>query len=198
MNYIEEEMMQADAFLLHSEQICSHCGEELELLDSLVLLQVVYPGYDENGQLVYMAISTEKGGYLYDPQFFHSSCWGELWVDLEVHMEEEGFISTPDTEEHIPCSCCEAGTRYGEIMGLLSTGEFRRSQREPNGEGTIYFFPYTDMETLCVSCLSTFNEDLFEMWDNFGLAGVCPTGLHERCWRTGTCTNGCQYIRAAE
>lgn len=177
-----------------SDTICSECGEELELLEEVLLLQVVFPGHDANG-VQEAFIVEENNDYRYEPQFFHVNCWEGLWETFQDHIDGLPAYTDPESPARIT-ECCGCGSQINqfEVSGMLTVGEVRRSQRAPNGESSLYFAAHNrPADLLCISCLHIFNQDLFEMWPDFNVGNLCGTGLHERCWRSGRCSGGCYY-----
>jgi hypothetical protein len=195
--YTKEEWA-VEKLIWESGHICSNCGEDLHLTDDIVLLQVVYPGYDAQGRLDYFILQSSGGDYMYEPQFFHAGCLEELVVDFEDHISMESPHMDP--EEHLQvaeCTTCTAHIRAHEVSATLNRGELRCSKRSPDGTVTIYFDNCSsiDTEVICLACLWRFNEEVFEMWDKVE-TGVCQIGLYERCWRYGACQLGCRHMGA--
>lgn len=196
--YTEEEWL-VEQLIWESGHICSDCGEELHLTDEVCLIQAIYVGYDEHGQLNHFILNSEDGGYLHEPQFLHEMCWQAMWEDFwNEHGCRDPHV---DPEPHLQvakCHGCSAGIRVHELSALLSTGELRCSKRLPDGDNTLYFDACgTPPEVICADCLVRFNEDIFEMWENIN-TGTCDQGIMDRCWRYGVCQYGCRYSRAAE
>ena len=195
-----EEEWRLENLLWESDIICVNCGEDLHLTDEIFLLQVVLPGYNEQG-LLDLFIVTEGDDYKYDPQFFHLECWEELWFGMEEHIEE--FQSPPPTDDRnkvAKCHGCSAQIDVYETSGMLSFGELRCDQHLPDGQPIILFDSCNVRPHLiCIECLHTFNSDLFEMWPTVSHGAVCSYGIHTRCWRQGTCQYECQeQLTAAE
>ena len=181
-----------------SGHICSDCGEELHLTDEVFLIQAIYVAYDENGQPIPLILSADDGGYLYEPQFLHTACWESLWEDF--WNEHGGTDPCPDPEGQLQvaeCYGCTSPIRAHELSAQLNLGELHCSKRLPDGEPTIHFEPNPNTELVCIECLLKFNGDIFEMWDDLEVPGVCNQGVRERCWRYGQCQLGCRYLLGA-
>jgi len=195
---LTEEEWRVEQLLWESDHICSDCGEELHLTDEVYLVQAVYIGYDANGHLNNFILNDADGGYLYEPQFLHEMCWSALWEDFwsecgDLHVDQEPQLQVAE------CDGCSSGIRIHEVSAMVNLGELRRSKRSPDGNDTLYFDPCHGAPMfICIECLTRFNEEAFEMWDDLTIAGVCRQGIQERCWRYGNCAHGCQLIRAAE
>lgn len=182
---------------LETEHVCSHCGDNLELVDEILLLQVIYPNRTNEGN-AYFIVEDDVGDYAYTPQYFHLQCWEEIAADLDGYNEErEPFFEPEDLWE---CDSCTSSINRWETTGMLNEGELRQSRREPNGEPTIYFDTCNIKPRFyCASCLRTVNDDIIELWDTFSHNGECAEGTRQRCWRLGTCRFGCaQQPWAAE
>lgn len=167
-----------------SGQVCAECGEEFGLLEEVVLLQVAYPV--EKGS--WILAEGEGGEYLYEPHFFHTACWAD---DVDAPMEEVLGDAEPvlDRRGIVECGVCTSDILSWELSGLLTIGEFQRSER---AERSITFVPYQEqMEIgICASCLYSINEEVLELWeDGFTYGGCCPLGLELRCWRDGRVCN---------
>ena len=197
----EGEERRREMLIWKSGHVCAYCGDGIHLTAEVFLLQIVYSGYDEQGNLNQFILQDNEGDYIYEPQFFHLECWEDLWENFEAFLEDRPPLMDPEPSLQIAeCYGCESSIRAYEPAGLLSFGEIRRSRRSPDGDTTIYFDPCNNKsETICLTCLHLMNNELFEMWDDLTSNGVCEQGLHERCWRNGTCTKGCwHHIAAAE
>lgn len=196
-----DEEWEADVIIWESAHVCAHCGEDIHVTDEIFLLQVVYAGYDEQGNFNHFILQNSEGDYIHEPQFFHLGCWEDLWEDFELLIEDMPPLMDPEPHLQIAeCYGCKSSVRAYETAGLLSFGELRRSRRSPDGDSTIYFDPCNNnnkSELICIACLFRLNDELFEMWDDLGHNGVCEEGLHERCWRNGTCTHGCHRMAGA-
>lgn len=190
-----EEEWDTEMLIWKSDHICSSCGEALHLTDELFLLQVVYPGYTEQGTLDNFIVQEVGGYYLYDPQFFHVDCWEDLLTEYrDIYEEDE---EQRDLHGVAKCTLCSSDIRAYEISGMLSFGELRRSRRFPDGQSTIYFDPCGKApELICLLCLWRFNTSTLEMWEEIALPS-CEDGLEKRCWRNSSCTLGCQLQRGA-
>lgn len=180
--------------LWKSGQNCADCGNDLHVTDDVYLIQVVYGGYDEQGNFNHFILQ-HNGDYQFEPQFFHTSCWEELWEDFASLLEDQPPLIEPSPQLQIAeCIGCASSIRANETSGLLSLGALHRSSRSPDGSSTACFAPRQETpDMICLACLYHFNKELFEMWDELLNSGVCEEGLNERCWRNGTCLNGCHH-----
>ena len=181
--------------LLRTDLSCGCCDKVLYTTDEVTLIQVVYPT-KPNGKIVPLAISDDRGDFEYPPCFVHLDCWEELFEPMEVRAE--GAVPVNVEGEIAHCLLCNSGIRPWETTGLIQHGELRISPRCPQGELTYSFDPCFKQGYLCISCLATFNADLFEMWDEVTHNGECLEGIHSRCWRRNPCTECSRAKRQEE
>jgi hypothetical protein len=195
---LTQEEWELQQLIFESGHICSDCGEDLEILDEVFLLQVVRLGWDENNTFNHFIVMDEKGDYKYEPHFFHHTCWEglrdslcEIVDDLDPHTDTQPELVVA------ACQVCCSEIRGWEVAGLITQGELRRSQRSPNGEPTIYFSPgNNDRPLICIGCLAVLNESVIEVWEEQVRNGSeCSDGRMDRCWRYSTCQQYCHRLR---
>lgn len=181
--------LECDEFDFTTDHVCAYCEANLDLLEEVLLLQVVYPNR-VNGHDEFYDLENDAGtSYEYTPYYFHMECWEEIGADLDTHNEEVAALAHEYGIHE--CDSCTSDILAWELTGLLTEGEFRTSQRAPNGEPTTYFHSNTKPRCYCAACLLHVNNEILEMWENFSHNGECQDGTLLRCWRSGMCCNGC-------
>lgn len=181
-----------DKFATETGHVCASCSEDISVLEDLCLLQVVCPVYVD-GKYQYRDVTNAKGVYAYDPVFFQRGCWGDICDSLLTAVEDREAIAAVDTthKAHV-CFACGSDILLNEVIGLLTSGDIRKSPRKPNGEHT-HFFKEGEIgaDIICIACLYELNQQVITMWDGLGVKGICEDGLVEKCWR-GPCRFGCR------
>lgn len=188
--------------MTETEHVCGSCGQHLQLVEPVYLLEIVLPiRNNDDGTVDTKPVLDNKGDYAYDPFFFHKHCWANLWDDFESLIEDFPAMDAPQAGKHVgECDACSSDILHMETSGLLTAGELHKSQKDPDGQGTIHFQPYAGSipDIICIACLHYMNEEQLEMWPSITLAGICERGLYARCWREGTCANGCQFRKESK
>jgi len=187
---------------LDSGHVCALCSKEIDILEEVACLEVVYPSI-QSGMLEYLVVPDEVGDYAFDPYFFCLNCWEEEMENLLCTARE---LEPPveDARGIVECAGCTSDILPWETSGVIHLGDFRRPERDPDGDSKPTFVPY-DMvpKPFCVSCLAVTNGDILEMWEG-GIThmGACEDGVHARCWRYECCEEpgkiGCRLFNTAD
>lgn len=179
-----------ELFMYETGHVCAECQETLIVTDELVLLQIIVPRVNAQGQIEYSPFERADGSYAYEPYFFHSRCWDDLEERLAGLLEDEGCSPVHDAYSFRVCDACKSGIRPMEPVAMVSAGELRASKRAPNGEHSAAFATYEPTRFYCLSCIRAVNDDLLEMWDHISYSGECVQCTYHRVWREGSaCTH---------
>lgn len=191
---LSEEEWKTDC--LAAEHICAACGEDLHVLEELVLVQIATPHRTGNS-INFWAIENE-GGFAYKPEYIHVGCWEEIDLNLARNIEDKDKVE--DSRELLKCVTCESSIFEQETLGLVTVGEFRIARKMPNGKPALYF-DHGASKPLphCIYCVRTINHCSLELWDEVSHTGECMDGTRRRCWRYQACPYHCPYrAQAAE
>lgn len=179
-----------------SEHTCGNCNKDINSVDEIRLVQVVYTTTNPDE---FCAIENDKGEYQYQPYFFHFGCWEDIQEQLEQLLENQEPVFADESKAVFECDGCTSDIYAWESIGLLSFGEIRRASRMPNGESTFIFDECNSTpNVICIACLWRINHEIIEMWGELSHNGECSTGMRIRCWRDGDCRHGCKLTMAAE
>lgn len=183
---------------VETKQICAYCSKSIDMLEETVLLQVVLPA-KRDGKMEYYILENDEGGdYAYAPYFFHIDCWVDE-VERELHdlLKDDPPVMLCGNSI-VTCDGCTSDILPWETSGLLTFGDFQRSQRTPEGVHHAVFVPYEAASTrpLCIACLALINSEVLELWeDGITHRGACEDGIKSRCWRYEVCEDpqeGCR------
>jgi len=165
---------------------CGTCGEAVQFTVETVVFTVMLAQLTEKG-MQYSPLIFEDGDFLYEPNFMCEECCLESIEELRSQMRDVPYVE--DSYAVANCHICHSGIRNGEVVGLATSGEVRRSRRSPNNEvGTSTFECTTDDPVLmCVGCINVMNSDVVdELWaDSIKQFHECAEGTMIRCWRSG-------------
>lgn len=166
-----------------TDHVCADCGADITYMDEVFLLQVVRP-IRHDGRIVYYAVPNEQNpeeGFQFAPYYFCFRCWEKNYDEIREDTEDEPPIM--DTLSQFDCVCCASGIREGELAGIFTLGEFRISERAPNGIRGAHFTPISNSDMLCIYCLTLLNEGYIDMWQNLSETYECTDCVQARCWR---------------
>ena len=169
-----------------SGKLCPECGRNLMLSEAAVLLQIVVPMQNEQGQVLYPPFEGADGGYAYEPYFFHQECWESNHEALDQLLCDYDCHAVHDDYSFMVCKLCNSGMRLNEPAALISHGELRSNQRSPDGMRVPTFYTYPNgRELICLSCIRSLNDEVMGMWEHISYRGECPQCTYNRIWRTG-------------
>ena len=180
-----------DGKLHQTGHICPDCAEELVYTAEVVLLQIQQP-HIIGSKVLFTPVVDEAGadgGFIFEPYFYCFSCWEGHFDDLRNEVEDTPPVE--DMHSIIACTCCGSGIREDEYVATFHQGEFHVSPRSPNNIAGPKFVSETKAGVLCLLCITIFNDNYIEMWDDLNQFGECCDCIERRCWRANSCGCDC-------
>ena len=169
-----------------TEFSCVTCGEAIMFAEENHVVTIVMAQLFERG-MQFSPLIFEDGDFLWEPQFFCSSCWEAAKEEIDDLVRD-----VPMVEDHYSitdCSSCHSGIRAGEVVGLITSGEVHHAKRSPNGEpgGSTFECTTPDPHVLCIGCINKLSSEIVdELWNEpVRQFHECPEGTEIRCWRNG-------------
>lgn len=160
---LADEEWAARLLLDKSEHSCAFCNEDINAVEEVRLLQVVYATADPNS---FCIIDNDWGEYQHKPCFFCFTCWEDVEEALGEVIEDREPVFRDETRAVFECNGCTSGIHAWETVGLISFGELRRSHRIPNNESTLIFDECNSTpNVICLSCIQAINHEIIEMWE---------------------------------
>jgi hypothetical protein len=171
--------------------VCADCGDAITYMDEVFLLQVVRPQLYQ-GRTVHHQVIDEhdvQGSFRFGPYYFCFRCWEKNYEDVCEDISDEPPVE--DSASLFECVCCASGIREFELAGTFTLGEFQISERSPSGTASHSFIPMSNVDMICLYCLTILNEGYIDMWGDLSEDRECPDCVQGRCWRCTHCECRC-------
>lgn len=155
--------------LLKNQHFCGSCGEDFDVEEVALLLQIVRPYrfFDESSQswqLNFQKQVTDEGDFIHYPYFFHRGCWEEVLDSMEEAIAEEA-PTPPDAYTACICDTCRSSISDGELIGIAHSGVFLLSNRQPSMLDTLDHSMSSQPLYLCTQCLCELNVNVLQgLW----------------------------------
>lgn len=188
MDRASVEAHRVKSVLTQQEHCCGACGEEFDAREEVFLIQIVRPFkfFDEVGQqwaLHFQQQLGKDGDFDSAPYFFHGSCWEENAEELRELVQDCRPVgcANPACE----CEFCGSHIAEGALMAVVHYGEFKLSERQPNGRDALDVTLEPMSPTyVCLSCLNEFNINVIEgLWPEDGT--VATEEEENQPWASG-------------
>jgi hypothetical protein len=189
-----EGLVLASLPLQRTDFICADCGDPITYMDEVFQLQVIRPVRPDRSQTLYLEVTDEhhpEDGFLFEPYYFCYRCWEKNYDEIRDDMEDEPPVD--DADSKFECVCCGSGIRQWELAGTFALGEFRLSERSPNGERSASFVTLSNVDMLCIYCLTILNDGYIDMWQDLSENHECTDCVQARCWRATECGCRCHH-----
>lgn len=192
MERVTVEYHRVQRILTQQEQSCGSCGEELDASTDVVLFQIVRPHrqlVEETQQWVihFAKELADDGDFDSYPYFFHVDCWAETYELLKELVEgTEPYV----IGDHIClCEFCNSHIAEGDLMGVAHEGQFKLSERQPNGHDAIDIILNPENPIYaCLSCINELNINVIEgLWEEDGTVATTVRDGEER-WESARTT----------
>lgn len=153
-----------DLDALEPDNVCASCGDEIELADEVLLLEVVHIHANEANQLEFFIVQDEAGDYKFTPHFFCVECWREVASDLNDLLSDVPPQNAAKKPVH-KCPHCGSTIDDWTTVATLRVGELHRANQQPEGEAEPIFYDTKPGGVVCSGCLQLINDELIEMWE---------------------------------